>query len=119
MNKYGNQKTKAAGLTFDSKRERNRWNALCLMEKAGVITNLRRQVKYPLIPIQREPDIIGPRGGIKPGKVIEYPCSYIADFVYERDGETVVEDSKGHRTAEYIIKRKLMLWIHGIRILET
>ena len=59
------------------------------------------------------------KGGVKKGKVIEQKCSYIADFVYTENGEKVVEDTKGFRTKDYIIKRKLMLYIHGIRIQEV
>lgn len=106
---------------FDSKREMRRYGELTMLQRAGKITDLRRQVKYILIPAQREPDIIGPRGGKKPGKIIEHECSYKADFVYHDlvTGETVVEDTKGFRTKEYIIKRKLMLWVHGIKIREV
>ena len=90
-----------------------------LLARAGKIKDLQRQVKFVLIPTQREPDSIGVRGGVKKGTVIEKECAYLADFVYVNDkGETVVEDTKGFRTTEYIIKRKLMLYIHGIRIQE-
>ena len=106
-------------MTFDSIKEYRRFCELSLLEKAGKVTDLQRQVKFVLIPTQREPDTIGKRGGLKKGKTIEQECSYVADFVYVRDGETVVEDSKGFRTADYKIKRKLMLWVHGIRIKET
>lgn len=117
-NKYKNKKVVIDGLVFDSKREAKRYGELLLLEKVGAITNLQRQVKYVLIPAQREPDTVGARGGIHKGKVIEKECAYYADFVYEQDGETVVEDTKGMRTTEYVIKRKLMLYIHGIRITE-
>lgn len=122
--KYGNRKvTTPEGLTFDSVKEFNRWNELILMEKAGVITELQRQVKYVLIPIQREKTNVlvtkGKNKGLpKEGKVLEKECAYVADFVYSKDGHTVVEDTKGFRTADYIIKRKLMLYIHGIQINE-
>lgn len=117
-NKYKNKKVVIDGLVFDSKREAKRYGELLLLEKVGAITNLQRQVKYVLIPAQREPDTVGARGGIHKGKLIEKECSYYADFVYEQDGETVVEDAKGMRTEKYLIKRKLMLYIHGIRIRE-
>lgn len=117
-NKYKNKKVVIDGIVFDSKREAKRYGELLLLEKAGAITNLQRQVKYVLIPAQREPDTVGARGGIHKGKLIEKECSYYADFVYEQDGETVVEDAKGMRTEKYLIKRKLMLYIHGIRIRE-
>ena len=117
-NKYQNTKVEIDGQLFDSKREARRYQELKLLEKAGEISNLRRQVKYILIPCQREPDEIGPRGGVIKGKVIEKECSYFADFVYEENGETVVEDVKGIRTDVYMIKRKLMLYVHKIRIRE-
>lgn len=117
--KYHNRKVTINGVTFDSKKEANRYQELKLMEKAGEISGLQLQVKYVLIPVQREPDTIGKHGGIKKGKLIERECTYIADFVYQKDGETVVEDAKGMRTEVYNIKRKLMLWVHGIRIREV
>lgn len=118
--KYGNKKIYEDGEVFDSKKEYRRWKELILLVKAGEISKLQRQVKYTLIPSQREPDIRGPRGGIRPGKLIEREVSYIADFVYtDNAGQTVVEDCKGMRTKEYIIKRKLMLHEYGIRIKET
>lgn len=116
--KYGNRKAYAAGQEFDSKREACRFAELQIMEKAGEITDLQRQVKFVLIPTQREPDTIGARGGVHQGKCLEKECSYIADFVYKQNGKTIVEDTKGYRTPEYIIKRKLMLYVHGIRIHE-
>lgn len=106
-------------MTFDSRKEFNRYRELQMLEAAGRIENLRRQVPFELIPEQRELDILGPRGGRKPGKLIERSCKYIADFVYRQDGKTIVEDCKGMRTPEYKIKRKLMLWRYNIKILET
>jgi len=117
-NKYGSKKVEINGIVFDSKKEAKRYSELLLLEKAGAIQNLQRQVKYVLIPSQREPDTIGKKGGIHRGKTIEKECSYYADFVYQEAGETVVEDTKGMRTTDYIIKRKLMLYVHGIRVKE-
>lgn len=119
-NKYNNLKTYRDGIAFDSKREAIRYTQLKLLLDAGEISDLERQVKFVLIPTQREPDIIGPRGGRKPGKLIEKECFYVADFVYidNRTGEKVIEDTKGMRTPDYLIKRKLMLKVHGIRIRE-
>lgn len=119
-NKYHNKKIKIDDLTFDSKREAKRYQELRLLEKVGAIRDLRTQVKFVLIPAQREPDIIGPKGGKKPGKLLERECAYIADFAY-RDiatDKTVVEDTKGMRTKDYILKRKMMLYFYGIRIRE-
>ena len=120
-NKYGNRKIAFDGQTFDSKKEMRHYTELLLLEKAGKITNLQRQVKFQLIPAQREPDTIGPKGGHKPGKLIEREVSYVADFVYTdlQTGQTVVVDTKGFRTKEYTIKRKMMLYFHGIRIKEV
>jgi len=118
--KYGNKKIEADGEIFDSKKEYRRWNELILLVKAGEISHLKRQVKYVLIPAQREADITGPRGGIRRGKLIEREVAYVADFVYtDKSGQIVVEDCKGLRTKEYILKRKMMLFFHGIRIKET
>ncbi len=117
-NKYRNTKTIVDGIEFDSRKEAARYKELKLLEEAGEISNLEMQVKFVLIPTQREPDFVGVRGGIKKGKVIEKECSYLADFVYIRDGEVIVEDTKGIRTKDYIIKRKLMLYLLGIRIQE-
>ena len=120
-NKYHSKKVEVDGIVFDSRKEAKRWLELSLFEKAGVISDLQRQVKFILIPAQREPDTVGARGGIKKGKVIEKECAYIADFVYKdlTLNESVVEDTKGYRTKDYIIKRKLMLYVHGIRIKEV
>lgn len=119
MNKYHSKKVTINGITFDSRKEAKRYNELALLEKAGHIENLQRQVKFVLIPAQREPDSIGKRGGKIKGKLIERECAYIADFVYYENGEMVVEDTKGMRTKDYIIKRKLMLFIHKKRIKEV
>ena len=117
--KYGNRKTEVDGIEFDSRKEAARYLELALLQRAGEIKNLRRQVKFILIPAQHEaPDPAAKKP--KPGKLIERECAYFADFVYEdREGTTVVEDTKGLRTKEYIIKRKLMLERFGIRIREV
>lgn len=122
--KYHSRKITVDSETFDSKKEYRRFCELSLLERAGEITNLQRQVKFVLIPAQYEEY---ERYSTKTGKrlkngrrVVERECSYIADFVYKNyAGETVVEDTKGFRTTDYIIKRKLMLWVHGIRIREV
>lgn len=122
-NKYGSKKTEVDGVTFDSKKEAKRYQELRILEKAGEIKNLQRQVKFLILPEQREVSAeiykSGPRKGqLKPGKLLERSIEYVADFVYTQDGQTIVEDTKGFRTKDYIIKRKLMLWVHGIRIRE-
>lgn len=119
MRKYRNKKITHNGMTFDSKKEYRRFCELEAMQKRGDISHLQTQVKFELIPSQREPDTIGKRGGVIKGRVIERAVFYVADFVYkDRTGKIVVEDTKGMRTKDYIIKRKLLLWVHGIRIKE-
>ncbi len=118
-NKYHNKKINVNGITYDSKKEYRRHQELSLLERVGTIQDLQRQVKFVLIPAQREPDTIGARGGIKKGKVIERECTYTADFVYIEDGKTIVEDTKGFRTKDYILKRKMLLHFYGIRIKEV
>ena len=117
--KYHSTKVEFEGIVFDSRKELRRYKTLKEREAAGEIFDLQRQVKFVLIPAIHEPDIIGPRGGRKPGRLIERECSYYADFVYkDAQGRQIVEDTKGMKTADYIIKRKLLLYIHGIQIKE-
>ena len=120
-NKYHNRKITVDGETFDSKKEAQRFLELQLLQKAGKIEHLERQKKFVLIPAQYEPDIIGPRGGKKRGKLIEHEVAYYADFYYYNPtfDSWVVEDTKGMKTKEYIIKRKMMLYLKEIRILEV
>ena len=108
--KYGNKKIVVDGITFDSKKEAQRWSELKLLERAHVITNLQRQVTFVLIPKQ-----------VREGYCVERACTYKADFVYKANGKTVVEDVKSPitKTREYIIKRKLMLFIHDLEVKEV
>jgi hypothetical protein len=121
MAKYYSKKVTRDGMTFDSVKEYKRYCELRLLEKAGAISNLQRQVEFELIPAQREPDTVGVRGGIKRGKVIEKAVKYVADFVYTEDGRMIVEDVKSPatKTRDYVIKRKVMLWAKGITIREV
>ena len=102
--KYGNKRSNG----FDSKREEDRWRDLCFLERAGKIHDLKRQVRFELIPAQYDD-----------GRCIERACTYYADFTYMEGKRLVVEDCKGYRTDVYKIKKKLMLWVHHIRIRET
>lgn len=97
-----------------SLKERNRAAVLELMQKKGLISDLQKQVVYSLIPAQYG-EVNGKR------KCLERACTYRADFVYYdvEKQQLVVEDTKGFRTTEYVIKRKLMLHEHGIKIKET
>ena len=108
--KYGNKKVIFDGETFDSKKEAQRFAQLKVLERAGAIGCLERQKKYVLIPKQTGSD----------GKIAEREVAYIADFVYfdRSKCKTVIEDTKGYRTPEYIIKRKLMRYILGYEIDE-
>lgn len=121
--KYGNRKITRDGLTFDSIKEYRRWCELSLLERAGEITGLERQVKYVIIPAQYAPDTVTARGKIKRGKLLERECAYVADFRYQMDGETVVEDVKGYKKGQayalFALKRKLMLYFHGISVKEV
>ena len=109
-NKYRNKKCVLDGIEFDSKKEMRRYSELKLLL---------------LLPDQYEPSTEvytrgENKGKLKKGKLLEKSCSYIADFTYnDRGGNYIVEDVKGKRTKEYIIKKKLMLYFHGVRIKET
>lgn len=110
-NKFGAKKKEVDGHLFDSTKEAKRYMALKLLEQSGQITDLRIQVEFLLIPKQAKP-----AGGF------ERPASYSADFVYfDRSGNQVVEDVKSEPTRkkpDYVMRRKLMLMVHGIEIRE-
>lgn len=101
--KYGNKKTQIDGLVFDSKREAKRYSELKRMQDCGLIEDLRCQVTFEVIP--------------KCGN--ERAAKYVADFTYMQDGKMVTEDAKGTRTRDYVLKRKLMRWVHGIEVVEV
>lgn len=106
--KYGNRKVDVDGITFDSAREARRWGELQMLERAGEIRDLRRQVRLHLWG-QRAP-LVSDKGR---------RLSYVADFVYEdAEGRTVVEDAKGHPTPEYRLK-KAILRAMGVEIVEV
>lgn len=118
--KYGNQKITIDNITFDSTGEGLRYKELKLLEKTGQITDLQLQKKFIIVPEIREPDTVGPRGGVKKGKLIQSAAYYIADFVYyDKNGKLVVEDFKGFKTDLYKLKKKLMKYIYNIDIKET
>jgi poly-D-alanine transfer protein DltD len=120
--KYNAHKCIVNGITFDSRKEARRYQELLLLARAGVIQNLQRQVKFVLIPSQYETyERYGKNGQrLKDGtRLVERECVYVADFTYTEDEKLVVEDVKGLRTKDYIIKRKLLLHTHNIRIKEV
>ena len=122
MAKYRNKKVFAGGIWLDSKKEAARYRELLLLARAGEIADLETQVPYELIPaIYETYERYGKNGKrLKDGRrCIEKGVVYKADFVYkDKDGNEVVEDTKGYKTKDYIIKRKLMLDKYGIRIRE-
>lgn len=133
MSKCRNTKVTVDGIEFDSKREARRYRELSLLQKAGKIHNLEMQKVFELIPAQYELVNTGEyyKIGAKKGQpkqkrvCVEQSVVYKADFTYIENGKIVVEDAKGFRDpksavyAKFVIKRKLMLYIHGIRIIET
>lgn len=109
--KYHNKIVELDGLKFDSKHEAERWCELKLLEKTGEVRDLKRQVKFELIPAQREN-----------GRIVERAVKYVADFVYfDENGNLVVEDAKSPatRTDSYKLKKKMMLYFKGIAIKEV
>lgn len=98
MHKYHAKKTTVDGITFDSKKEALRYEELRMLEKAGMISDLRMQVPFELVPSFRYN-----------GQAIR-AVKYIADFVYLDGGRTIVEDVKGYKTDVYAIKKKLLLY---------
>lgn len=116
-NKYHNKKFQKDGMTWDSKKEYYRYKQLKYLEKEGKIRDLLCQVQFPLLPSQKVD-----------GRVVERPVRYIADFTYyepidgydwDKGFQFVVEDAKGFKTPEYRIKKKMMLYFHGIQIREV
>lgn len=118
--KYKNKVIETPDGRFDGKNELQRWLFLKKAENDGIITNLRRQVEFTLLPKQTKTKLIHLKTKDKIKDVFaEHPVKYIADFVYNKRGETIVEDFKGLKTDVYIIKRKMMLFFHGITIHEV
>lgn len=103
IRKYSNEPTDGHA----SKRQAKRALELEMLQRAGMIRELRQQTPFLLIPKQAG----------------ERSVSYVSDFDYqENQGDAwryIVEDCKGFRTPQYIIKRKLMLFVHAIKIRET
>ena len=107
--KFRNKKMITAEGVFDSKFEYEYWLELKEREKRGEISNLQRQVSFELIPRQSAMVEVQLKTKTKLKEVFyEHPVFYIADFVYTENGEQVIADTKGAKTADYIIKRKLM-----------
>lgn len=118
--KYGNKKIEFGGETFASKGEWQRWLFLKNAEAQGLITGLRKQVEFILIPTQYREEVVHLKTKDKVvQRVAEREVTYIADFVYFKGGEMVVEDFKGFPDEKYPIKRKMMLYFHDVVIREV
>ena len=115
--KYNAKRVKLDEIVFPSQKEANRYAQLSLLQKGGVISCLEMQKEFLLIPAQFEHQEFAddPK---RRGRCLERAVKYKADFSYVENGKLVVEDTKGVRTPEYVIKRKLMLLVHGIKIRE-
>ena len=111
--KYKSVKTEVDGIIFDSKKEAKRYKELRLLEKEGLVSNLKLQVPYLLCPAQLGADYNGKQ------ITLRREMKYIADFVYKVDGVEVINDAKGYRTKEYKQKKNLMKKIYGIEIYES
>lgn len=107
--KFHNEPTECNGMRFDSKAEAQRWHYLTMLQKAGEITELKHHVSFDLLPAQ-----------LVDGRE-ENPVRYEADFTYLKGGKLIVEDVKSGptKTREFILKRKLMLQVHGIAVIEV
>ncbi len=106
--KYGNRKTGG----YDSKKEARRAAELQLLERSGVISELKFQPQFLLLPSQKD----------EHGRVIERPVSYFGDFSYQENGVLIVEDIKSEitrRDKAYVLKRKMLLFFHHIQLRET
>ena len=107
-NKFNAKRISLSGKKHDSLAESRRYSELSRLARLGVISDLKRQVPFELIPAQYGED----------GKLLERAVTYKADFTYRKDGKLIVEDVKGVKTKDYIIKRKLILYVHNIKLVE-
>lgn len=118
--KFNNKKVSTPDGEFDSKGEWQRWLVLKEAQDKGEISDLRRQVKYILIPTQYKAVEVKLKTKTKVvQRVAEHEISYKADFVYEKNGETIVEDYKGYPNDRWPYVKKMMLFFHGIAIREV
>lgn len=107
INKYHNKKVIIDGIKFDSKKESQYYLKLKMLEKTGKIRDLKIHVPFVLIE------------AFKLNNKTYRKMKYIADFVYYGDKDKLhVVDTKGFKTKEYELKKKLMAWKYGIEIEE-
>lgn len=121
--KYNNTKVEYDGIKFDSKKEMQRYLVLKSAEDKGVITNLQLQVRFELIPAVREEYVehLKTKDRIKT-RTLQLPITYTCDFMYDKDGETIIEDIKASPKMlpkEYTLKKKMMFALKGIKIKEV
>lgn len=118
--KYGNEKVVYQGIEFDSRLEMNRYIFLKAKEDAGEISNLRVHQSYELIPKQTKTEVKHLKTKDKVvEKTLFLPITFTPDFVYERNGETTAEDTKGSKflvSADFPLRRKLLYWRHGVYV---
>lgn len=118
--KFNNKKMETPDGVFDSKGEYQRWLFLCDAERCGRISDLKRQVRYTLIPTQYRTETVQLKTKTKDvRRVAEREITYTADFVYTKDGETVVEDFKGFPNDRWPLKKAMMLFFHHIAVREV
>lgn len=119
-NKYHAKKVEFYGITFDSKKEGLYYLKLKDMERRGEITDLRLQVPYELLPAIYRDEVVHLKTKDKVvKKLVQRAVTYVADFVYVQDGKEVVIDAKGMRLPDYILKKKMMLALKGIEVIEV
>lgn len=119
-NKYHAKKVVFDGITFDSKKEGLYYLKLKDMERRGEISNLRLQVQYELLPAIYHDEVVHLKTKDKVvQKLVQRAVYYVADFVYDKDGKEYVIDTKGMRLADYILKKKMMLALKGIEVIEV
>lgn len=121
--KYGNKKVEYQGITFDSKKELQRYMVLLDAQRNGKITDLQRQVKFELIPAITEDYVehLKTKDKVKT-RTVQLAITYTCDFTYRKDNKLIIEDVKASKTMltkEYQLKKKMMLAIHGLVIKEV
>ena len=119
--KYGSKKVTYDGIEFDSKKEMYRYITLKIKQAEGLISDLRLQVPFEIIPAVYEEQEMQMKTKVKVvTKCIQRASHYVADFVYKDEtGVVVVEDTKGYKTPEYLLKKKMMRAFLGITIKEV
>lgn len=118
--KYHSKRVEYEGKVFDSLKEKRRYCQLQLLERQGIISDLRLQVPFELIPPIYEDVEVQLKTKVKTvKKLVQRATTYVADFVYLQDGRVVVEDTKGFKTPEYELKKKMMRAFRGIAIQEV